>query len=103
MQEGDPRGQRSLNWSTAGRKVALISGVGFLMPIFWGMMEFLAFNSRSDAAFTAIRAGGYVTCPPWLLPGIWGDLASPILNAILYAGVAWAVLATRRVRSSKAD
>jgi hypothetical protein len=90
-----------LNWLIAGRKVALISGVGFVMPIFWGMMELLAFNSRSDAVLTAIRVGGYMTCPPWLLPGIWGDVASPILNAILYGGVAWAVLFIRDFRHSK--
>jgi hypothetical protein len=92
-----------LKWSTAARKLALISGAGFLMPIFWGMMEFLAFNSRSDAVLTAIRAGGYLTCPPWLLPGIWGDVASPILNAILYCGVAWVVLFIRQFRHSKDD
>jgi hypothetical protein len=83
------------------RKVALISGVGLLMPIFWGMLEFLAFNSRSDAVLRAIRAGGYVTCPPWLLPGFWGDVVSPILNALLYGAVAWAVLSIRRFRHSK--
>ena len=84
-------------------KVALISGIGFLMPVFWGTMEFLAFNARSDGVLTTIRAGGYVICPPWLLPGIWGDMASPILNAILYGGLASAVLFIRRFRYGKAD
>jgi hypothetical protein len=83
------------------RKLIPISGLGFVVPIFWGLFEFVFFNAGNSVVLSALRVAAYVTCPPWLLPGVWGDIASPILNAVLYGGIAWVIVRLRRLRRAK--
>lgn len=69
--------------------------IGFLLPLFWGGLEFVFFNAHESILTRVFFAAAYITCPPWLLPGFWGDIGSPFLNAALYSGVALAIRAVR--------
>lgn len=68
---------------------------GFLLPIVWGSLEFVFFNAHDSPLVEVFFAVAYITCPPWLIPGFWGDLGSPLLNAALYGMVAYAVAGLR--------
>jgi hypothetical protein len=69
--------------------------IGFVVPIGWGLLELLFFNAHDSLWTTALLVAARVTCPPWLLNGFWGDIGSPLLNAVLYGVLALLVCAFR--------
>jgi hypothetical protein len=75
--------------------------LGFLLPILWGTLEFIFFNAHESVLTKVFFGIAYVTCPPWLLPGFWGDIGSPFLNAALYGGVAYVLSRVALVRDRK--
>ena len=71
------------------KRVAMWAFVGFLVPIFWGVMAFIFFTARESRWTDLFWYSVYVTCPPWLLPknslSMW---ITPVANAVLYGLVA---------------
>jgi hypothetical protein len=73
------------------KRVVIWAAIGAFVPIFWGVVGFLAFNANGSGwdLFWGIV---YITCPPWLLPeGKWSVWITPIANAVLYGLVAFFV------------
>ncbi len=73
------------------RTVLISSLVGFSIPFFWGVAAFVLFNMKESAASNAFWASVYITCPLWFLPGRWGSIAMPVLNAALYGLIGFAI------------
>ena len=72
--------------------------LGFLLPIIWGGLEFIFFNAHDSVLVRLFYAAAYVTCPPWFIPGFWGDMGSPLLNALLYSVIAYVFSSLRSLR-----
>jgi hypothetical protein len=83
------------------KKPIIIWGiVGGLVPIFWGVLGFILFNMKQSIWTDLFWYAVYVTCPSWLLPengASW--LITPLLNGILYAGVAFLILTAVKGRT----
>jgi hypothetical protein len=65
-----------------------------MVPIFWGIMGFLTFTAPQNAWADMFWDTVHRTCPPWLITGptiFANSLATPVLNAALYGGVALGV------------
>lgn len=80
------------------RKVALFGIIGFVVPPFWGILSFVLFNAEGPWT-TVYWYLVYATCPFWLMPGLMGEILMPVLNALLYAALAYFILSFKRVRS----
>jgi hypothetical protein len=79
------------------RKRVLIWGlVGCVVPMFWGVESFISFNARESTWTDIYWYTVYITCPPWLLPeNNWSWLLTPLLNGVLYAGIALLISAAK--------
>jgi len=83
------------------KTVIIASCLGFLVPIFWGVAAFALFNLKEGAASRAFWAAVRITCPFWVLPGLWGSIVMPFLNALLYGGIAFVLVSlTRKARAA---
>lgn len=72
------------------RTVTTAAIIGFAVPIFWGIVSFITFTAPESAATEFYWDVVHVTCPPWLIPesSVFGSpLATPFVNAALYAGI----------------
>jgi hypothetical protein len=80
------------------------AAAGFAIPIFWGAMSFIFFSAR-ESLWTNIYWGTvYVTCPFWLLPtNTLTTVMMPVLNAILYGGIAFFVMRASNKRRKSID
>lgn len=78
------------------RLVIWWAALGFAAPLLWGVVSFIFFSAR-ESVWTNIYWGAvYVTCPFWLLPtSTFTTIIMPLLNAILYGGLAFLVLNAR--------
>ena len=76
------------------------AAVGFMVPVFWGVLSFILFNARQSLWTDVYWYLVYVTCPFWLLPESsisWVDLLdTPVLNACLYGSIAMVIVHVRR-------
>jgi hypothetical protein len=86
-----------LKVSVRVRKHVVIWGlVGFVVPICWGVESFISLDARESTWTDIYWYTVYISCPPWLLPeNNWSWLLTPLLNSVLYAGVALLVSAVR--------
>lgn len=82
-------------------RVILAIVIGFLLPIFWGSLEFVFFNAQESIFSKVLLTIAHVTCPPWWLSGFWGDVGSPFLNAALYGVITYIVCGAGSIRSRK--
>jgi hypothetical protein len=59
--------------------------LGFVIPLFWGIMSFIFFAAK-ESIWTNVYWGlVYATCPFWLLPtNTMTTVLMPFLNAALY-------------------
>jgi hypothetical protein len=76
------------------RAVAIWGLIGCGVPIFWGIVSFVFFNASESIWTTVYWYTVYVTCPSWLLPETklsW--LVTPLLNGVLYGGIALSISA----------
>ena len=73
--------------------------IGASVPLVWGLTNFLLFNAPESSLTHAINFCARLTCPPSLIPGFWGDLGSPLLNALLYMAGAYVMVLIRRHRA----
>lgn len=73
------------------RTVVIASAIGFVVPILWGCASFLLFNMKESTASRLFWGTVYTTCPFWVLPGLWGSVAMPFLNAALYGLVGFLI------------
>lgn len=73
------------------RVVAIAAIIGFIMPIFWGVIDFVGMGTPRSAATDFFWEVVYITCPPWLItrPPLGYLPATALMNAALYAGVAF--------------
>jgi hypothetical protein len=80
------------------RTVSIATAVGFVVPIFWGVVSFLLFGLPESRAADIFWGVVYITCPPWLIPTssmLAAFVVVPLLNALLYGWVTfmWCLLA----------
>jgi hypothetical protein len=77
------------------KRIAIWIVIGFLVPVFWGIMGFIYFNAPQSKWTDLYWNIVYITCPPWLLPEApyaWlSSLETPIANAILYGLIAFII------------
>ncbi|GEM_PF-3572779 len=69
------------------RFVVVSAVVGLCVPIWWGVLGFLAFTAPQSATADMFWDMIRVTCPPWLIPNssYAGLIVTPLLlNAALY-------------------
>jgi hypothetical protein len=82
------------------KRIAIWMAIGAFVPIFWGIMGFLAFNARNSKWTELFWKAVYITCPGWLLPeNDWSMLITPLANAVLYGLIA--LLASIAIRIVK--
>ena len=74
------------------RVILAAAGVGFLIPICWGVAGFALFNLRESVWSKLFWALVYATCPLWRLPGGPGGILTPCLNPLLYGLTAYLIL-----------
>jgi hypothetical protein len=74
------------------------AAVGFVVPVFWGLLELVFMHSRNPIFSSKMYWNlVYITCPPWLLPDNSASLLiTPLLNACIYGGLALAIIGTLR-------
>ena len=75
------------------------AAIGFMVPVFWGVLGFILFNARESIWTTLFWILVYITCPPWLVPETSmtpGWVVAPILNACLYGTVAVGIVRLHR-------
>jgi hypothetical protein len=77
--------------------------LGALVPLFWGILGFLLFSVPEGALSRAFWQAVYVTCPSWRIDGYISYLLTPLLNGLMYAAIATALISgfnlVRRLRS----
>ena len=73
--------------------VTVASCLGLFVPLFWGIAGLFLFNLKESLASEVFWAAVYISCPFWALPGLWGSVAMPLLNAFLYGSIAFVVYA----------
>ena len=84
-------------------RVKVAAAIGFLAPIFWGILAFIFFNAAESFLTTLFWYLVYVTCPFWFLPGRLGMWLMPFLNAALYVLIAAGTLRFRRTPSDRGE
>jgi hypothetical protein len=81
-------------------KALMWAAVGFMVPVFWGVLSFILFNAHQSLWTDVYWLLVYITCPFWLLPDTsisWVDwLDTPVLNACLYGSIAIVIVRIRR-------
>lgn len=81
------------------RHVIKLMIIGFLVPVFWGILSFVLFNAKESAWTTLYWYLVYVTCPFWLLPTSTATtILMPFLNALLYGAIAFYLLRSQRLK-----
>jgi|ERR1700733_3806957 hypothetical protein len=85
------------------RWIFIAFAAGALVPLIWGILGFLLFSVPEGALSRAFWHAVYVTCPSWRIDGYISYLLTPLLNGVMYATVAAAVISgfnlVRRWRS----
>jgi hypothetical protein len=70
--------------------IFLAAGIGFVMPILWGIVGFVYFTAPQSRSTDLFWTAVHVTCPFWDLPGgIVSTILTPVLNAGLYGVIAF--------------
>jgi hypothetical protein len=77
--------------------------VGALVPIFWGVLGFLLFNVPEGRLSRAFWQAVYITCPFWRIDGEKAMILMPLLNGLMYAGIAFFVVKAFIIVRSKAN
>ncbi|MDR1968077.1 MAG: hypothetical protein LBQ32_05210 [Burkholderiaceae bacterium] len=77
------------------KKNLILFAIGFFVPIFWGAMGFVFFSAPESLWVDLFWDAVYFTCPFWALPGDFGMICMPFLNATLYVCIG---LLIRQVR-----
>jgi hypothetical protein len=78
--------------------IATWSIIGAAVPLLWGILGFVLFTMPESIWSTLFWWSVYITCPPWLLPeSALSWLITPLVNGLLYAGLACLVLGTRNL------
>jgi hypothetical protein len=78
--------------------VAWAAAVGFIMPLFWGVLAFLNFNAAESRSSDLFWDAVHITCPFWDL-NLAGDadlFLLPCLNAALYGLVTFLFIRIKR-------
>jgi hypothetical protein len=70
------------------RQVIWCAAAGFVIPLFWGFVSFIFFGAKQSVWADVYWLLVYVTCPFWLLPESLPQIWTPVLNAVLYGGLA---------------
>ena len=83
------------------KTIIFASIIGFAIPLLWSIAAFVLFNMRESAASNVFWASIYITCPFWVLPGLWGSIAMLPLNAALYGLVGFAIRSIARKTRAK--
>jgi hypothetical protein len=78
-------------------KILMWAAVGFMVPVFWGVLSFILFNAHESLWTDIYWYLVYITCPSWLLPeSSLSWLVTPLLNACLYGSIAMVIVLIRR-------
>jgi hypothetical protein len=72
--------------------------VGALVPLLWGVVEFLLFNVPEGSLSRLFWSAVYLTCPFWVIEGNKALVLMPLLNGIMYCAIV-AMLALLHRRS----
>jgi hypothetical protein len=84
------------------KRILIWMAIGALVPIFWGVVSFIAFNAPESRWTDLYWHVVYVTCPAWLLPeSKWSMLITPLANAALYGLVAFLISIALKGRSKR--
>jgi hypothetical protein len=79
------------------RRLLFWALVGFVTPIFWGVMSAVLFTARESIWTDAYWYLVYASCPVWLLPtNTATTVLMPVLNAGLYGGIAFLLTGNQR-------
>jgi hypothetical protein len=85
------------------RLIAAAFALGALVPLMWGILGFVYFNVPEGAFSRAFWRAVYLTCPFWRIDGYKSYLLTPLLNGLMYAAIAAALISgfnlARRTRS----
>ena len=80
------------------RTIIVWAIIGAAVPLLWGILGFVLFTMPESVWSDLFWSSVYITCPPWLLPeNALSWLITPLANGLLYAGLAFLVLGTRRL------
>jgi hypothetical protein len=77
-----------LSIATTGLRKDLLlisAAIGFVVPPCWGLVAFMLFNLPEGEISHLFWTIVVATCPAWKLPGLWGELLMPPINAAMYA------------------
>jgi hypothetical protein len=74
------------------RLILAAFALGALVPIFLGILGFLRFNVPEGTLSRAFWQAVYVTCPSWRINGYISHLLTPLLNGLMYAVIAAALI-----------
>jgi hypothetical protein len=75
--------------------------VGFLVPVFWGVLEMILFNAKESVWTQLVSAAEYVTCPFWVLKEDISGSFSLSFNAALYGSLVFLWFRLRAAKSSQ--
>jgi hypothetical protein len=85
------------------RLIVLAFALGACVPLMWGILGFVYFNVPEGAFSRVFWQAVYLTCPSWRIDGYKSYLLTPLLNGLMYAAIAAAVISgfnvVRRLRS----
>jgi hypothetical protein len=88
----------------SARCVLLAAAVGFCISIVWGVLGFALFTAPNSWWTDAFWDAVYISCPPWLLPeNTLSWLLTPVLNAVLYAALAFGALLAKHLLRRRRD
>jgi hypothetical protein len=59
------------------------------MPLFWGILGFIFFTAHESIWTDLFWDAVHITCPFWNIQGVPGLILTPLLNAIIYAFIAF--------------
>jgi hypothetical protein len=77
---------KQLRETQTGWRVAMCAVLGFAIGGFWVVMGFVFFTAPQSAAVDIVMGIAALTCPPFLITDLF---VAPLLNAVLYGGVAF--------------
>jgi hypothetical protein len=79
----------------------LAAGIGFVMPILWGVVGFVYFTAPQSRSTDLFWTVVHVTCPFWdLAGGIVSTILTPFLNAGLYGVIAFSFAKLKAARTT---
>jgi len=77
--------------------------LGAFVPLMWGILGFVYFNVPEGVFSRAFWQAVYLTCPSWRIDGYKSYLLTPLLNGLMYAAIAAALISgfnlVRRLRT----